>query len=84
MDVATVAADLRAEQNSLDALVAPLTEEQWRLPTPSPGWTITDQIAHLAYFDRAAAIAISTPMASPVSSESWRAQRAEERRPSRP
>lgn len=61
MDVATVAADLRAEQNSLDALVAPLTEEQWRLPTPSPGWTITDQIAHLAYFDRAAAIAITDP-----------------------
>ncbi|HKA85888.1 MAG TPA: maleylpyruvate isomerase N-terminal domain-containing protein, partial [Acidimicrobiales bacterium] len=43
-DVQQVAADLRDEQDTLDAIVAGLTAEQWRLPTPSPGWTVADQI----------------------------------------
>ncbi|MEL6892435.1 MAG: TIGR03084 family metal-binding protein [Actinomycetota bacterium] len=51
--------DLLAEQAELDSLVTPITDEQWQLPTPSPRWTIGDQIGHLAYFDRTAAWAIS-------------------------
>jgi uncharacterized protein (TIGR03084 family) len=57
--VAEVAADLVAEQDDLDAMVATLTEGSWTRPTPSPGWTVADQIGHLAYFDRAAALAIT-------------------------
>ena len=30
-------------------------------PTPSPGWTIRDQLTHLAYFDGIAAISLSDP-----------------------
>jgi uncharacterized protein (TIGR03084 family) len=56
-----VAADLRAEQDALDAIVADLSDEQWRLATPSPRWTVSDQIGHLTYFDAAAATAITDP-----------------------
>mgnify|MGYP003402942133 FL=1 len=60
-DLRQVAADLRAEQDALDAIVADLSDEQWRLATPSPGWTVSDQIGHLTYFDAAAATAITDP-----------------------
>ncbi|MGH9259787.1 MAG: maleylpyruvate isomerase N-terminal domain-containing protein, partial [Acidimicrobiales bacterium] len=41
-DLRQVAADLRAEQDALDAIVADLSDQQWRLATPSPGWTVSD------------------------------------------
>ncbi len=63
MDVTEVLADLIAEQEALDEVVAPLTAEQLALPTPSPRWTVADQIAHLTYFDENAALAISDPEA---------------------
>ena len=44
--------DLRAESDALDALVAPLSAEQWGQPTPAAGWTIAHQIAHLLWTDR--------------------------------
>ncbi len=56
-------ADLRAEQQALDDIVAGLAAEQWQLPTPSPGWNVADQIGHLTYFDRNAALAITDPAA---------------------
>ena len=58
-DLASVTADLRAEQESLDAVVAGLTPAQWEMPTPSPGWAVRDQIAHLTYFDGSATLAIT-------------------------
>lgn len=61
MDVSEVLADLLAEQQQLDDIVAPLTVEQWDAPTPSPGWTVADQIGHLTYFDGTAALAIVDP-----------------------
>jgi uncharacterized protein (TIGR03084 family) len=42
-----ILADLEAEGDDLDALVSAIDAEQWRLPTPSPGWTIANQISHL-------------------------------------
>ena len=63
MDVTEVLADLRAEQLALDDIVADLAAEQWQLPTPSPGWNVADQIGHLTYFDRNAALAITDPAA---------------------
>ena len=46
--------DLEAEHATLDALVAPLTEDQWHTPTPAEGWNVADTIAHLAMSDEAA------------------------------
>lgn len=63
MDVTEVLADLLAEQQTLDDLVAGLDATQWALPTPSPGWTVADQIGHLTYFDGTAALAITDPAA---------------------
>ncbi len=61
MDVSEVLDDLVAEQQSLDDIVSRLEPEQWQLPTPSPGWTVADQIGHLAYFDANAALAVVDP-----------------------
>lgn len=59
--VAEVAADLAAEHEALDRVVAHRDADEWRTPTPSPGWTVADQIAHLTYFDDTAATAIADP-----------------------
>lgn len=45
-------ADLRAESDDLDALVAHLPADRWADPTPAPGWTIAHQIGHLLWTDR--------------------------------
>ncbi len=59
MDVNEVLDDLIAEQRALDTIVAALTDDQWALPTPSPRWSVTDQIGHLTFFDTTAALAIT-------------------------
>ena len=46
-----VLADLAAEGDQLDALVAPLAADGWRTPTPAPGWDVAHQVAHLAWTD---------------------------------
>jgi uncharacterized protein (TIGR03084 family) len=51
--------DLDAEQQALDALVADLDEPGWETPTPAAGWTIRDQIAHLAFFDDVAVASLT-------------------------
>ncbi len=61
MDVAQVLDDLISEQEVLDSIVSGLDDSSWQLATPSPGWTVADQIGHLAYFDQAAALAITDP-----------------------
>ena len=61
MQVFDVVNDLVAEQQALDAIVAPLSPDQWATPTPSPRWTVSDQIGHLTYFDTRAALAITDP-----------------------
>ncbi|MGI9604438.1 MAG: TIGR03084 family metal-binding protein [Acidimicrobiales bacterium] len=61
MHAADILADLVAEQHDLDTIVAGLTEEEWSLSTASPRWTVTDQVAHLTYFDNTATMAISDP-----------------------
>jgi uncharacterized protein (TIGR03084 family) len=52
-------ADLRAESDELDALVAALPAARWAETTPSPGWTIAHQIAHLWWTDRVALTAVT-------------------------
>lgn len=54
-----IIADLHAESEALDALVAPLTDAQWGQQTPAPGWTIAHQIGHLLWTDRVALMSIT-------------------------
>lgn len=55
--------DLDAERAELIDVLTTLDERDWRRPTASPGWSIRDQAAHLAFYDRMAAIAVSDPEA---------------------
>lgn len=52
-------ADLRAESDDLDALVAPLPASAWSTPTPAEGWTVAHQIAHLLWTDRVALLSVT-------------------------
>lgn len=49
--------DLAAQSAELEQRVADLSDDQWRLPTPAPGWDIATQVAHLAWTDEAASAA---------------------------
>lgn len=59
--VTELVADLTAANAELDDLVAPLDDADWATPTPSAGWTIAHQIAHLSWTDRIAAMAATDP-----------------------
>ncbi|GAA4148016.1 TIGR03084 family metal-binding protein [Actinomadura keratinilytica] len=59
-DAGPILADLAAESGELDALVA-RPDVDWSTPTPAEGWTIAHQIAHLAWTDAKALIAVRTP-----------------------
>jgi uncharacterized protein (TIGR03084 family) len=60
-DMAALLADLRAESAALDAILAPLSPQQYLLPTPAEGWCVSDQVSHLAFFDEAALLAAVDP-----------------------
>jgi len=47
MDISDIASDLRDEQQALDEVVAGLDDSSWNLNTPSPRWSVADQIGHL-------------------------------------
>jgi uncharacterized protein (TIGR03084 family) len=58
-----LAADLEAETTVLRALLAELDEPGWSRPTPAAGWSIADQVSHLAYFDDVALRSATDPEA---------------------
>jgi uncharacterized protein (TIGR03084 family) len=58
-----VYADLTAEGEALDRVVAGLDPARWALPTPAPGWTVAHQVAHLASICQLVAAAASDPAA---------------------
>lgn len=60
-DLLALFADLSAESDDLMDILRPLAERQWQTPTPSQGWTVKDQVSHLAHFDEAATLSISDP-----------------------
>lgn len=60
-DVRPLLDELAAEHLALDAVVEPLADEGWELPTPSPRWRVRDQIGHLAYFDDRGRLAATDP-----------------------
>ena len=53
--------DLDAETDALRAVVAGLTEDEWRLPTPADGWDTHETIIHLGMADVAASLAVLDP-----------------------
>ena len=55
--------DLAAEAQALDAVVAHLEDTAWLTPTPAEGWTVGMQIAHLAWTDEQALLAVTDPAA---------------------
>jgi uncharacterized protein (TIGR03084 family) len=59
--------DLEAEHEALDALVSGLEGKRWDTRTPAEGWTVRDQITHLAGTDVAARLAVAD-------GEEWRAE----------
>jgi uncharacterized protein (TIGR03084 family) len=60
-DLGALIGDLAAETAALRAIVDPLPAADWLLPTPAPGWTIADQVSHLAYFDEMAVKSATDP-----------------------
>lgn len=59
--VESLVADMVAEGESLDALVADLGDDTWRTLTPAVGWTIAHQIGHLSWTDRVATLSAADP-----------------------
>jgi len=59
----SVLADLAAEGDELDQLVAGIEPGRWQSDTPAEGWTIAHQIGHLASSDRFAVLAATDPAA---------------------
>ncbi len=55
--------DLAAETIGFEAMIATLPDVQWQHSTPADGWTIADQVSHLAYFDDMATLAATDPQA---------------------
>lgn len=58
-DPSSLIDDMHRESEELDRLVGELGEDDWALPTPAKGWSIAHQIAHLAWTDRAALLAVT-------------------------
>ncbi|GAB3463349.1 TIGR03084 family metal-binding protein [Actinophytocola sediminis] len=56
-----VIADLTAEAAAVDQLVAGIDADGWTRPTPAPGWTVADQVAHLIFIFRLAGTAAAKP-----------------------
>jgi len=60
--------DLAAERAELVSFLADQPAEAWQAATPAEGWTVHDQVAHLAHFDEVT----RTCIADPVSFERFR------------
>ena len=56
-----LADDVAAESADLRGMLAPLSEPDWKRDTPAVGWTIADQVSHLAYFDAVAVRSATDP-----------------------
>src|SRR3990172_8798652 len=54
-----IVSDLEAEQAALGGVLDALSSADWDIPTHAPGWSVRDQVSHLAFFDEAASRAIT-------------------------
>jgi uncharacterized protein (TIGR03084 family) len=53
---------LVAESGVLRAVLGHLAPADWARLTPAAGWTITDQVTHLAYFDEVTELSVTDPV----------------------
>lgn len=53
--------DLSADIDEVTRLIENLDDDAWNTPTPSPGWTIADQVAHLTFVFTLARTAAADP-----------------------
>src|SRR3712207_6252065 len=60
-DLAHLRSDLEEEHGLLDHIVSSLSAAQWNAETPAEGWTVRDQISHLAFFDEEGTKAVADP-----------------------
>ncbi|HWC36083.1 MAG TPA: maleylpyruvate isomerase family mycothiol-dependent enzyme [Mycobacteriales bacterium] len=58
-DAAEVIADLDAEQDAIEAMIAPLSAEQLGQPSGAPGWSIADVVLHLAQSEESVVASIT-------------------------
>jgi uncharacterized protein (TIGR03084 family) len=61
VELNALVADLRDEGAEIDGLVSGLSADGWAAPTPAAGWTVAHQVAHLAWTDQRALLAIDNP-----------------------
>lgn len=59
--VPELVSDLGDEQAALMDVLRPLEEADWHRATPASGWTVHDQVAHLAHFDFITRLAVEEP-----------------------
>src|ERR1700761_5176172 len=57
--IGQLAADLAAETSELAAVLSRVEPQDWDSDTPARGWTIRDQVTHLAFFDDATILALT-------------------------
>jgi uncharacterized protein (TIGR03084 family) len=65
--------DLAAETADLLKLLIPLPSTSWDSDTPAAGWTIRDQVSHLAFFDETGNLAATDKEAFIVSAKELQA-----------
>ena len=56
-----ICADLTVEAQELDGVLVALEEGDWDRDTPAAGWSIRDQVGHLAFSEDMATLAIVDP-----------------------
>jgi uncharacterized protein (TIGR03084 family) len=59
-DLGVLAAHLHDETGALLAALDAAGDAAWPTATPASGWTVADQVSHLAYFDEAAAASVES------------------------
>jgi uncharacterized protein (TIGR03084 family) len=61
VDMRALTADLAAESAELYEVLSVLAEPEWERATPAEGWSVRDQVVHLAWGDDAAVLAATEP-----------------------
>ena len=67
--LARLVGDFHDEHQVLDGMVADIDDAAWSTLTPAEGWTVADQVNHLAFFDERARRAVVDPDGFPALAE---------------
>jgi uncharacterized protein (TIGR03084 family) len=59
VDLAALAEDVRAETADLVGILRATESDPLDVATPAEGWTVRDQLSHLAFYDRVAVLALT-------------------------